>query len=368
MPFRRIAVLVLVLAAVLPGHVLAADDFDTARQLHRKGERTEALEMLDRHLERQPRDARARFLKGVILSEENRRADAIAVFESLTQDFPELAEPYNNLAVLYAGKGDYERARETLEMAVRANPDYAIAHENLGDIHAALARQQYEKAAALDKKNQSARAKLTAVQDLLAAKPAAHASASGTATASAARAPAAVTSPAGASSPAAAPTTSGNAAGDAGKLDAQSEPPALSAAGEMTTADSLAERSPPPVPEPPAPPGPYQSVLRMLDDWAAAWSMRDANAYLSYYATDFRPARNEPRAKWEAARRAELAKARDAAVKITAPQVTFRDAQHATATFRQDYVSGTRKGVRKTLELVQSSGRWLIQRETTAQP
>jgi tetratricopeptide (TPR) repeat protein len=365
MPFRRIAVLMLVLAATLPGLVNGADDFDTARQLHRKGQRAEALEMLDRHLERQPRDARARFLQGVILSEENRRADAIAVFESLTQDFPELAEPYNNLAVLYAGKGDYERARDTLEMAVRANPDYAIAHENLGDIHAALARQQYEKATALDRNNQSARAKLAAVQDLLAPKPGARADA-GSAAPSAASDAAPGTAPAAGSTSGTAASTA--TATDTAATEAQSAPPALSAASEGAPGASATYRSPPPVPDPPAPPDPNQAVLRMLDDWAAAWSLRDADTWLSYYAPDFRPPRNEPRAKWEAARRAELAKARDAGVKITAPQVTFRDAQHATATFRQDYVSGARKGVRKTLELVQSGRRWLIHREGAAQP
>ena len=57
-------------------------------------------------------------------------------------DYPELPEPHNNLAVLYAQKGDYELARDELEAAIGAAPDYAIAYENLGDIYARLAAVQ----------------------------------------------------------------------------------------------------------------------------------------------------------------------------------------------------------------------------------
>jgi hypothetical protein len=39
------------------------------------------------------KDARARFLKGVILTEQNKAADAISIFSGLTEDFPELPEP-----------------------------------------------------------------------------------------------------------------------------------------------------------------------------------------------------------------------------------------------------------------------------------
>ena len=83
-----------------------------------------------------PKDAQGRFLKGQILTEMNKPADAIAVFTKLTEDYPELPEPYNNLAVLYAQQKQYDKARTALEMAIRTHPSYAIAYENLGDVYA----------------------------------------------------------------------------------------------------------------------------------------------------------------------------------------------------------------------------------------
>ena len=80
-----------------------------------------------------------RFLKGVVLTEAGAPAEAIAVFQSSTEDYPELPEPYNNLAVLYAAPAQYDKARAALEMAIRTNPGYATAHENLGDVYAQLA-------------------------------------------------------------------------------------------------------------------------------------------------------------------------------------------------------------------------------------
>ena len=88
------------------------------------------------------------------------------LFRSLVDDFPDLAEPYNNLAALYAATGDYTRARITLEQAVRANPSYATAHENLGDVYAALASQSYARAQKLEPVNSALESKLALVREL----------------------------------------------------------------------------------------------------------------------------------------------------------------------------------------------------------
>ena len=107
-----------------------------------------------------------RFLKGVVQSEAGRTADAIATFTLLTQEYPELPEPYNNLAVLYASRSEFDKARESLEAAVRANPNYATAHENLGDVYARLAATSYAKAQQLDPRNTSVAPKLALVRQL----------------------------------------------------------------------------------------------------------------------------------------------------------------------------------------------------------
>ena len=161
----RAALLASVVAWVAPA---AADDLAAIQKLIRKGDTAQAIEQLDAHLRTAPDDPQARFLMGVALADSGRRDEAVAVFLKLTEDHPELPESYNNLAVLYAGQGLYERARQALEMAIQANPSYAIAYENLGDLHVKLASQAYDQAARLDARNKSAPRKLALARDLLA--------------------------------------------------------------------------------------------------------------------------------------------------------------------------------------------------------
>src|SRR5512133_1693215 len=95
--FRLGALLLLIL---LSGSVFAADDYQESSRLYKEGKRADALERVNAFLAQHPRDSRARFLKGVILAEQNKSAEAITVFTELTEEYPELPEPYNNLAVL----------------------------------------------------------------------------------------------------------------------------------------------------------------------------------------------------------------------------------------------------------------------------
>lgn len=148
-----------------------ADEVAAVRQLQAAGEYATALARADRHLAARPRDAQMRFLRGVSLTELRRSDDAIAAFIGLSEDHPELAEPYNNLAALYAGQGAYEKARAALEQALRSNPEYAVAHENLGDIYAALAARSWGQALQYAPDNRAVAAKLTIARELLRAPP-----------------------------------------------------------------------------------------------------------------------------------------------------------------------------------------------------
>ena len=125
---------------------------------------------VDALLAQRPREAQARFLKGVLQTERGDDAGAIATFLALTEDYPELPEPYNNVAVLYAQKGNLGAARTALQSALIAAPDWALAHENLGDVYARMAAAEYDRAATLDRAGKSAAAKLTLARALLAAK------------------------------------------------------------------------------------------------------------------------------------------------------------------------------------------------------
>ena len=84
----------------------------------------------------------------------------------MTEEFPELPEPYNNLAALYAARGDFEKARAALDGALRANPGFAVAHENLGDVYAQLARLSYQRALKLDPSNTTIPPRLALLREL----------------------------------------------------------------------------------------------------------------------------------------------------------------------------------------------------------
>lgn len=188
---RRLAATLAALAASLafaqagkdvdpPAPPLPAEFTDEARRAYAQG-LGEARKLLDakRYDEaiarlavlskERPREAQARFLKAVAESDVGRTQEAVVTLRDLLADFPELPEPRNNLAVLYAAQGNYSLARQELELAIAAAPDYAIAHENLGDVYARLAVAEYERAAALDKANRSVGPKLKLARDLLAA-------------------------------------------------------------------------------------------------------------------------------------------------------------------------------------------------------
>lgn len=137
------------LAALLLSSPVHADELADVTKLLRAGKVAEAMSKTNEFLAKRPNDPQLRFMKGVLLTEQNKSDEAIAVFTRLTEDFKDLPEPYNNLAVLYAATGQYDKARVTLEKAIRTNPSYMTAYENLGDVYGKMASQAYDKALAL---------------------------------------------------------------------------------------------------------------------------------------------------------------------------------------------------------------------------
>ena len=171
MPARNVlsrALRLLTLAAVLGTGAAHADDYAEVNQLLRAGNSAEAIARADRYLAGNARDPQMRFLKGVAQTDAGQKDAAIATFKALNEEYPELAEPYNNLAVIYAGDGDVDKAKAALEQAVRNNPTYAVAHENLGDIYARLAYQSYLRSQNLDPRAAThLRPKLTQLRSML---------------------------------------------------------------------------------------------------------------------------------------------------------------------------------------------------------
>lgn len=157
--------------ALFLGSARAAELSDVAR-LQAAGQTAAAIELARSHVSAQPKDAAMRFQLGVMLAETGSAPEAREIFERLTQDYPELPEPYNNIAALRAASGDYDGAKAALEQALRANPSMATAHENLGDVLIQLALRAYAQARQLDPAGTSAQTKLVLVRQLLQALPA----------------------------------------------------------------------------------------------------------------------------------------------------------------------------------------------------
>src|SRR5688572_33107193 len=155
------------LACLMVAFTARADDMQDASRMLKAGQHQQALERVNKVLAAKPRDPQARFLKGLIFTDQGNTKDAIDIFTKLTQDYPELPEPYNNLAVIYAAQGQYDKARVALEQSIRTHPSYATAYENLGDVYAKLASQAYDKALQLDSSNSGAKNKLSLVRELV---------------------------------------------------------------------------------------------------------------------------------------------------------------------------------------------------------
>jgi tetratricopeptide (TPR) repeat protein len=126
-----------------------------------------ALAQADEHLAARPDDPQVRFLKGLALTGLGRRDEALALLARLSADYPAMPELYNNLAVLHAAAGQYDKARAALEDAVKANPSYARAHENLGDMYLQLAAQSYAAMLKLEPNNGEVRARQALVQSAI---------------------------------------------------------------------------------------------------------------------------------------------------------------------------------------------------------
>ena len=165
--FYYFVLLVLVVGAQ---QVAANSQISQIEALIVQGKLQQALSLTNKQLVEDNADVNYLFLKGLILTKQNALDKARDVFIELTEKHPELPEPFNNLAVVYAAKGDFVKARKALQQAINTHPSYATAHENIGDIYAKMASKAYNQALQLDKDNETAREKLLLVGELFSAK------------------------------------------------------------------------------------------------------------------------------------------------------------------------------------------------------
>ncbi|HXE39240.1 MAG TPA: tetratricopeptide repeat protein [Azonexus sp.] len=341
-----------------------ADNLPEVQRLIKQGQYPQAMEKVDAYLSSRPKDAQGRFLKGLIFTEMNKPAEAIAVFTKLSEDYPELPEPYNNLAVLYAQQKQYDKARTALEMAIRTHPSYAIAYENLGDVYAKLASQAYDKALQLDNSNAATQNKLALIRDLITTSGKGNVKPTAPAPAPVAAAPA--STPAATVKPVATtPPTASVLASTPGA--ASTTAPAKVAEAKPAPTPAAAPAAPTPAPaksDAAKSDGASDDVAKAITAWASAWSRKDMKAYLAAYAADFNTPKGVSRKAWEAEREDRIAgKAGKISVTVDEPQIAI-NGDKATAKFRQHYTApGLSSSTIKTLVLVRSANKWLIKEE-----
>lgn len=361
-----------VLRALLFGATISAvspafaDNLPDVQKLVKQGQYPQALSKVDAYLTSRPKDAQGRFLKGLILTELNKPTEAIAIFTKLTEDYPELPEPYNNLAVLYAQQKQYDKARTALEMAIRTHPSYAVAYENLGDIYAKLASQAYDKALQIDSANPTAQNKLALIRDLIttSGKPGAHPEPVRVAVAPTTKV---VTSTTHVSAPIAVITPTTVAAvtkptppPTATVVPAVSESPKKAASDEAQKKPAASDTPPT------ANNAANDEVAQALAGWASAWSRKDVRTYLAHYSSDFRTPGKMTRKAWEAQRQDRIGgKGGKIQVSYDTPNITI-DGNKATVKFRQHYSApGLSNTTGKIMVMIRSGGKWLIQEERT---
>jgi ketosteroid isomerase-like protein len=338
-----------------------ADEFADVSKLAKAGKVAEALTKTNEYLSKHPADAQMRFMKGVLLSEQNKSEEAIAVFTKLTEDYKDLPEPYNNLAVLYAANGQYDKARMALEKAIRTNPSYQTAYENLGDIYGKMASQAYDKALALGTATPPpGKSKLIMLRSF--------STGTGVPAPALQVAAAAVTIPLPAPAPAPAQVAAKPLPAPAPVKVAVAPAPAPAPAPiKIAVAPAPAPAAPLPVKAAPAKPDTSErdAVLAQVHGWAKAWAAQNVDSYLGYYSQQFEPPKGLSRKAWADERRARIEGKGRIHVEVASPEVAV-NGNTARVTFRQTYESDRLTArSRKTLVMVKNGGKWQIKQEVS---
>lgn len=169
MPPAILLTLCFLAALLFSGGAARADVVSEVHNLIGKGDLLGAQRAADAALSARPRDAQTRFIQALVLMEAQRNDEAAAAFTSLSQEYPELPEPFNNIALLHVRGGRLELARQALDTALRNDPAHRTARINLGEVYLMLAVQTWEQASAGGPLDARLARKLEAARALVAA-------------------------------------------------------------------------------------------------------------------------------------------------------------------------------------------------------
>ncbi len=282
-------------------NVYSKNSYSDIQLLINQGEYEKALALTEKQLSVIKSDIKLQFMKGLILTRLDRFHDAEEAFIQITLGNPELPEPFNNLAVVYAAQGKYTEAEEALKNAINTHPSYATAHENLGDIYAKMASHAYNQALELDVRNTTAREKLSLVKELMISSP-------------------------------------------------ESEKTVFPSVKKTNFEEDITLSK--------------KIVEKIIKKWANAWTAQDVDSYLEYYGQEFTPPKKMSRKDWEQDRRRRITRPNYIKVTLTDIEIDSYEKDYAEITLTQTYHSDIYSDkVKKEILMRKVSDTWLITQE-----
>jgi len=329
-------------------NVFAQTSYGDIQLLINEGQYNKALKLTEQQLSGNTSDIKLQFMKGLVLTRLDRYSDAESVFIQLTKDNPELPEPFNNLAVVYAAQGKYVEASEALKSAINTHPSYATAHENLGDIYAKMASRAYNQALELDTSNKTAREKLSLVNELISAP--LESQPEKTLVAAAPAEPKSEPKP----------VTKSQPEPEIIKIPAKPEPKQVAieekpVVEQIEKVDLEAEKA-----------KNRNAVESAAKSWANAWSAQDVDSYIASYGKEFVPPKGLSREAWEKERRVRLRKPRFIKITLSDMKINLHGKDYAEIRFTQAYQSDTYGDkVKKEILMRKVSDKWMITQERT---
>ena len=284
----------------------AQDKIEEIKLLLKNGKYDHAEILINNFNENNLNDPELLFYKGIVETNLGKKNQAIDTFRDLTERFPGLPEPFNNLAVLYAEKAQYRLAKEILEQAIKTNPSYLTAHINLGDIYTKMASEAYNKALEIDKSNNIAITKLSMITQLFNYQP----------------------------------NTKNTV------IDSIKRKPAVKVVKLSKKRLS-------------------QNILNSIENWKTAWENKDMKSYLNSYASNFNYPNKMTKSDWEKYRTNRIISKKIINLSLSNIQLKFSK-EKITAIFTQKYNSGNlNQTSNKTLVFIKENDDWLILEETS---
>ena len=280
------------------------NNIEEIKVLLKNGKYEQAQALIQKAIENELDGPEILFYKGIIETNIGKNNQAIDTFRNLTERYPELPEPFNNLAVLYAEKGQFKLAKEILEQAIKTNPSYLTAHINLGDIFTKMASEAYNNALEIDKSNNIAITKLSMITQLFTYQP----------------------------------------------NTKNTEIDLIKDSKKKTVKDFTKKEL-------------SEIILDVVEVWKTSWENKDMEGYLNSYATNFKYPNNMNKASWEKYRTSRIISKKKIDILLSKIKLKFTK-ETIVVNFIQNYKSGKlNQSSNKTLVFVEENGEWLILEE-----